>query len=442
MSAKQGCAVVLGASISGLLAGRVLADFFDEVILLDKEGLDQGPVPRRAVPQGNHIHVILAPTYHVLNRFLPDLIEDLVAGGAHVFDAGTDLQFHVHGNFLARGQTGQKLIGSTRPFFEDRLRRRVKRIDNVEIRTCHRFVGWVASEDRRRIEGVTVEYGGREAAMRADLVVDARGLSSVLPKELEALGYDAPGREIVGVDLEYTSRLYSASGFSPGWNLLIVNPSPPKSTMGALIEQVEDDRWIVTQFAYFGDHAPTDDAGFLERARSLAVPDIAEFLAVADPVSDFQRFGTRQCTMRRFDELEKFPDRLIAVGDAVCNLNPIYGQGMTKAARESARLWDALASHLECSDSMDGFSDAFRRSLPGAGAKWAWQLTSGNDLAYPQTRGTRRPEGAFMRWYMRRLFIRSAQSLDARKRLLDVLMLVEPPTHLIKPRMLLHAVGL
>ena len=43
--------------------------------------------------------------------------------------------------------------------------------------------------------------------------------------------------------------------------------------------------------------------------------------------------------------------------------------------------------------------------------------------------------------YMRRLFLRAATSVDARRRLFDVLMLVDPPIRLLKPRMVLHAIG-
>ena len=120
---QPGRAVIVGGSVAGLFVGRVLADYFDEVLLVDKEALDQGPAPRKAVPQGNHIHGILTPTFQYLERFLPELIDDLVQNGAHVFDGGRNWRFHVYGNFLANGDTGQILIGSTRPFFEDRLRR-------------------------------------------------------------------------------------------------------------------------------------------------------------------------------------------------------------------------------------------------------------------------------------------------------------------------------
>ena len=438
---QAGRAVIVGASVAGLFAGRVLADYFGEVILVDKDSLDQGPVPRKAVPQGNHIHGILTPTIHNLERFLPELIDDLLDGGAHVFDGGRDWRFNIHGKFLKNGETGQTLIGATRPFFEDRLRRRVSGIPNIDIRTEHRFKNWLAGDNNRRITGVVTSTKTGDVELHADLLIDARGRASTLSKELQKLDYAAPAEEHIGVNLGYTSRMYRAPDFSQDWNLLILNPSAPQSWIGGLIEKVENEQFIVTQFGYFGDHAPADDDGFLQRAKTLPVPDIADFLAIAEPVSDFQRFGTKQCKMLRFEKLSAFPERLLVIGDAVCNLNPIYGQGLTKAAKEAEYLWDALFAHMAKTDSMDGFADTFRKGLPGAGADWAWQLTSGADLGYPQTTGKRDPIGPFMGWYMKRLFLSSARSLDARERLFDTLMLVNPPGQLFRPGMIRHALG-
>lgn len=441
MKNKQRRAIILGASITGLFAGRILSDFFEEVLLLDKEALDLGNEPRKAVPQGGHIHAILTPTVHILKRFLPELIEDLRASRVNFFDGGKEWRFHVYGNFLINGETGQMLIGSTRPFFEDRLRRRVGDIGNVNISAKHDFLSWIPGADNKSVMGVHIRNPDGEVELEADLIVDARGRGSTLTKELQGLGYESPFQEKVEIGMEYTSRLYRADDFKPEWNLLIINPSVPKSWTGGLIEKVENDMWIVTQFGYFGDKAPQDDEGFLKRAYSLDVPDLANFLEVAEPVSDFRRFGTRQCSMHRFEKLKSFPDRLVVMGDAVCSLNPIYGQGMTKAAREAEYLWDSLSTHLKTNDSLNGFTDTFRKGLPSAGAEWAWQLTSGNDLGYPQTKGERRFGNTFMGWYMRRLFLSSAKNLDTRRRLFNVLMLVNSPEHLMEPGMIGHALG-
>ncbi len=440
--AQQGRAVVVGASIAGLFAGRALADHFEEVILLDKEGLDGGPTPRKAVPQGNHIHAILPPTYRVIQRFMPQLVDELVDGGANMIDGGREWKFHVYGNFMAMGETGQTLIGSTRPYFEYCLRRNVSSLPNLEIKTAHRFKNWIASDDRSRINGVAVTGPDGDVDINADLVIDARGRASAISKELQELDYEAPTEELVGVDLCYTSRLYRYSGPALDWKFLLINPSAPYTSIGGLIEKVEDGRWIITQFGYFGDQAPPDDAGFLERAKSLPVPDLANFLEKAEPAGDFQTFGTRECRMRRFENLDASPERLLVIGDAVCSLNPIYGQGMTKAALEAEHLSDRLTEHLAQSETLDGFAQSFRKSLPNAGAEWAWQLTTGPDLAYRQTTGERKPGGNLMGLYMKRLFERSQRTVDARRRLFDSLMLAKPPTHLFKPRMIGYVLGL
>jgi 2-polyprenyl-6-methoxyphenol hydroxylase-like FAD-dependent oxidoreductase len=146
--------------------------------------------------------------------------------------------------------------------------------------------------------------------------------------------------------------------------------------------------------------------------------------------------------MKRFENLDACPERLLVIGDAVCSLNPIYGQGMTKAALEAEHLSDRLTEHLAQSETLDGFAQSFRKSLPNAGAEWAWQLTTGPDLSYRQTTGERKPGGNLMGLYMKRLFERSQRTVDARRRLFDSLMLAKPPTHLFRPRMIGYALGL
>lgn len=53
-------AVVLGASMAGLLAARVLADFYDTVVVVEWDRLPDSPANRRGVPQGRHVHALLA----------------------------------------------------------------------------------------------------------------------------------------------------------------------------------------------------------------------------------------------------------------------------------------------------------------------------------------------------------------------------------------------
>lgn len=421
--------------------GRVLADYFDEVVLIDKEPLDRGVEPRQAVPQGNHIHGILTPMYTTLELLLPGFVDDLSAAGANVFDSGARTRFHILGTPLCNGHTAQPLIGCTRPFFEHHLRQRINSLPNLQIRKGQRFERWLSSADQARIVGLEVSGAAGTHKLAADLVVDARGRASTLQKELPALGFDAARQEVVGIDLGYTSRLFEAPGFSPGWDLLIVNQSPPDVWINAVVQKVEGGRYIGTQVGYFGDHAPADDAGYLEFAKRLATQEIADFLQIAKPVTDFQRFGSRDCRMTRYEELDRFPVNLLVVGDAVCSLNPVYGQGMTKAANEAVLLQKSLADHLTAKRSLDGFTEEFRRCLPGVGAEWAWQMTTSADLEFEQTVGDRSRDGRFMRWYMQRLFLRATKNLHARKSIFDATMLAKPPQSLMAPRMILHVLG-
>ena len=433
-------AVVVGASVAGLFAARALSDFFERVVVIDRDNLNTDASPRKAVPQGGHIHGILPPTYKVLQQLMPRLIEQLISGGAHVFDGGRDLKWRHLGRWLARGETGQTFIGSTRPFFEYHLRRYVEGLSNVELKPGYRFSKWRTDSSGNRISGLMAEGPGEEIELDSNLTVDARGSGSTLSKELVDLGFEGPETEVVEVELSYTSRLFKSADFSPDWNLLLLDPEP-KGWIGGIMERVEDDRWMVTLWGYFGDKAPREDAGFQAFAQALAAPDISVFLQNATPVSDYRGYGIPKCHLHHFDRLKNFPDRLLVMGDAVCKLNPIYAQGMTKAAKESMFLWESLSSLADKGSGLDGFSESFRSRMGNVGANWAWELTSGADLAYPQTRGKRPLSLNLTNWYVNRLFARAEERLEVRRSLMDAMALVKPPDSLMRPGLAFRALG-
>ncbi len=434
-------AVVVGASVAGLFAARALADFFERVVVIERDNLETNFIPRKGVPQGNHIHGILPPTYEALKQLMPEVIEQLVSNGAHIFDGGSDLKWRHFGRWLTRGETNQPIIGSTRPFYEYYLRKYVAGLNNVEFKQGYRFTEWRTDPSRKILLGIVAKGPDKEIQFDSDLTVDARGSGSTLPKELLDLGFDAPETEIVKVDISYTSRLFKAPDFSPDWNLLLLNPNAPKGWLGGVMERVEDNRWIVTLWGYFGENAPSDDTGFQAFAQALDAPDISEFLQNATPVSEFRSYRIPQCHLHRFDRLKNFPDRLLVMGDAVCKLNPIYGQGMTKAAKEGVFLWEGLSALADKGSNLEGFSGSFRSRMGNVGANWAWELTSGSDLAYPQTRGRRSLKLNFINWYVKHLFGRAEERLEVRKALMDALSLVKPPDSLMRPGLAFRVLG-
>lgn len=442
MSDRRKRAVVVGASVAGLLAGRVLADFFDEVILIDKGRLRESAAPRKAVPQGHHVHVLMTPAYRTLQALVPGLIEDMASGDAPAFDAGDGARVLIFGKSLASGRTNQPIIASTRPFFEHHLRRRVADCKNLQVLPGHRFARWTTNGNRSRVTGVTTTSGDGTHQIPADIVVDARGRGSNLATELSRMGYKPPAADLVGISLGYTSRLYRLTRNEPDWRVLFVPACPPAQPRGAVIARVEGKNWIVTQFGYFGANPPAHEEGFHRFARTLGIPDVADFLLSAEPVSTFQTLGLRECRISRFESLSCFPERLLALGDTVCSLNPVYAQGISKAAKEATFLSESLSAHLDATSSLDGYSDMFRKTLPKVAAGWAWLLTAGVDLVFPEAIGDRRLADRMMVRYMKRLMLHATRDLEARRRIFDATMLLQPPETLLAPRMLMRAMGI
>ena len=75
-------AIVIGGSMSGMLAARVLADHFAEVVLFDRDAFPQAGENRKGVPQGQHAHALLASGREVLEQYFPGFKEELFSQGA------------------------------------------------------------------------------------------------------------------------------------------------------------------------------------------------------------------------------------------------------------------------------------------------------------------------------------------------------------------------
>ena len=124
-------AVVLGASLAGLLTARVLSESFDRVTVVDRDPLPEGPVPRRGVPQGWQSHGMHARGREIFEELFPGLTDDLVAHGASVGDVQGDVRW-VNDGYRLRAQTcGLQGIAFSRPLLEDRVRARVRALPGV-----------------------------------------------------------------------------------------------------------------------------------------------------------------------------------------------------------------------------------------------------------------------------------------------------------------------
>ncbi|MFD6452930.1 FAD-dependent oxidoreductase, partial [Nocardia sp. NPDC060220] len=140
-------AVVLGASMAGLLAARVLSDSYDRVTVVERDRLDGQYAPRRGVPQGKHVHALLPSGSQALERLFPGLLDELVRAGTKVIEDYTDFYFSIGGNRLSAAvQPDVTTYLPTRPHLEGRVRDRVRVLPNLRFADGNDVVGLVADE--------------------------------------------------------------------------------------------------------------------------------------------------------------------------------------------------------------------------------------------------------------------------------------------------------
>ncbi|PJZ69096.1 hypothetical protein CH373_17645 [Leptospira perolatii] len=400
-SKPYGDAIVIGCGIGGLMAARALADFFKKVTVLDRDKLPSSSNPRQGVPQGKHPHVLLNSGKDVIESFFPGMIEELRKEGLNVIDSSQEFIWHHFGVWKSRFRSGVHLMLFTRPFLEWNLRKRLKATYGVEFIPEKSVEGLLSDVTKRRITGVRLSSGKE---LFADLIVDASGRGSRCPQWLESLGYPKPFEEKIGIDLAYTSFLCKApKNFDQNWKLLIEYPKSPDNWRAGFISCVEGNRWLVSLNGYFKDHAPTNQSGFMNFAKTLTRPNLYNFIKYAKPITDITIFKIPTNRWRRFDRLSDFPENLVPFADSVCALNPIFGQGISVASLQSKILHDCLMEQFRSSrNSLKGFANRVRKRLPNA-IKLPWFLTKTLDLHYPQATGSRPFGHSILMWYINRM---------------------------------------
>ena len=178
-------AVVLGASMAGMLAARVAAEHYRLVTVVDRDELPALPVRRRGVPQSAHGHVLQAAGTAVLEQLLPGIGDEIAAAGVPVWSDGDLSRMIVEFG-------GHRLVGSgrlpnpvtnyspSRPLLDYLVRQRVSARPNVTVLGGHDVVGLTSTADRSRVTGVVVYRRGTAdtTMLAADLVIDATGRGS------------------------------------------------------------------------------------------------------------------------------------------------------------------------------------------------------------------------------------------------------------------------
>ena len=422
-------AIVIGASMAGLLAARVLSESYDRVTVLDRDRLPRGlDENRRAVPQGMHAHGLQPGGQLAIERLLPGFRDEALEAGALVLQAALDMRMTIAGNAIRRVELDGEYAIASRPLLEGLVRRRVRAIENVTIRDRHAVSGLV--ESKGRIVGVRAydrAPGSEERTLRADLVVAASGRGGKVPSWLAQLGYERPVEDRIGVDVVYASRYLRRAPGSLGDDRAVLNGATPQRPRCMVVIAEEDGRWNLTLQGYGAEHRPpTDDAGFLEFLATVAEPDVLAELERAEPLSEIVTYAFPASLRRRYERIKRFPDGLLVMGDALCSFNPIYGQGMAVAALEAVALQDCLR------DGDRRLTKRFFKAAMGP-VEHAWKLAAGSDLEMPGVEGRPALPDRVVGRYMNRLLAVAAHDEVVARAFFEVMGMLSKPTCILRP---------
>jgi 2-polyprenyl-6-methoxyphenol hydroxylase-like FAD-dependent oxidoreductase len=369
-------ACVLGCSVAGLLAARVLSDHARRVIVVERDEVSIEGRSRTGTPHDQQVHTLLPAGQHWLERWLPGFTREIQDMGAVLSGPDTTIiAFDGHPQANSGADT-HLLLAASRPFLEARIRARVVALPNVSILRA-RATGLQYRDGAVRVVRYVDDHA--EKALEVDFVVDAMGRSSRLSDWVEQEGYDKPRIERLKAPINYACALFKrdvkAADLKVACSLGIFSPEYAIDGVSVVAANpIEGEQWLVGMMG-FGDDRPgrTIDE-FREICAKLpgAFGEVTRGTVTRDIVTYHQEESRR----RDFTELRQFPARLVSVGDAVASFNPTYGQGMSSAALHAS----CLSSYLNNGpDLTTAATDFFRLQQVVVDAAWA--VSAGGDSA-------------------------------------------------------------
>ncbi|MFI7870008.1 NAD(P)/FAD-dependent oxidoreductase [Streptomyces salinarius] len=428
-------AVVIGAGASGLFAAAALADFAD-VTVVERDRLPDGPEPRRGVPQARHAHLVWSGGVKAFDALVPGLTGDIVARGGRLV--------HIMGDMVSRApnevwfrrftSTHHRNLVCSRDLLDFVLRQRVLADERITLRAETTVLG--LEGDATAVTGVRVGTDGEESTLRADLIVDASGRGSRAPQWLTGLGAPSVTEREVNAGVAYATRLYRAPEATRdlGFPLVNVQANPARPPgRGGIVLPIEGDRWIVTLAGTRGGEPTDDPDAFVDFALNLGDPVIGELVKNLEPLGDISTTRATANRRRYYEQVKRWPDGFLVLGDAVAGYNPVYGHGLTVAAQCALAVRDTLRA---AGPGHPGIARRLQRAAARPVAA-AWDLAVGQDALYPGA-GDTRPNGAerLLARFVDKAVETGARNPRAMEALLDVMSLERPATRLFSRDML------
>jgi len=443
MSEKR--AVVIGGGIAGMCAARALSDFFDRVVVIERDKYPEGVNGRAGVPQSRMFHTLiergrreveaLFPGFHGLmdQRGAPRVSFGFNAALMSPRGWGPPLPFpRIRGLFTSRG------------LLECTMRDLFRKVPNVELLEETEVIRLLASprDNRMLCHGVEVRSraGTGSRRIESDLTIDASGGNAKSNTWLQQLGLTTPHDEILDPLLTYAGqwlRMRDGAKWPARWwwtHGVFIQRVPPDDIRGAHLMKQENDRWLLTLVAGSGQYPPTVPDGAAKFVSELRSPLIAQMLPLFEPTSKMTAYRLSKNRWRHYERWKENLSGYIAMGDAACVFNPNQGQGMSVAATEAGILRKCLNETTA--------PDSLPKRFFAAQARFQfnpWWLAVCNDLRFSSVQGERTQAIRFFNWYRELLALTPDRKVQ--QRLAEVDMLLKPVASMFDPMIAVRALA-
>jgi len=400
-------AIVIGGSIAGSLAARILSDYFEKVIIIDRDKFPDRPQARKGVAQSVQPHILLVRGYRILRELFPGIEQKLLAKGALEIDWAREFSMFSESGWFANSVEPSEIVSFTcsRPLLEWIVRDFILQIDNIEIIQETRVKNLIYNCDNNKITGVELD-SKENKNLSAQLILDASGRGSNAPRWLENIGFNSPPETVINPLLGYATCKYrEPENFQEDWKVLLVSQAAPNHKRLGYLARIENKEWIATLGGYNRDFPPLDRENFLKFARSLRHEKFYQLISQAKPISDIYAHRATENRLRHYEKIN-LPGGFIAIGDSVCALCPVYGQGMTVSALAAIVLRDWLE---KVQKDFIFANNEFQKNLAKSNSS-AWMLATTSDSRFLETKGrleantSKNIIGQLMQKYMEKLF--------------------------------------
>jgi flavin-dependent dehydrogenase len=427
-------AIVIGAGVSGLAAARAVADHFEEVVVLERDELPSGATTRPGVPQGTQAHGLLGGALKGLRELFPGFDQDLAEAGAVPINVGFEALQELPGfDPFPMRKWNWSIYSLTRPLIELIMRQRIEQQQNISLRGGSQVFEIVGTPDGDRVTGVRCQTAEGPEEIQADLVIDASKHGSLTLLFLKSTGQPVPAETAIGVDIRYaTARFELRPGALGEFKACVTFPKPPEEVNAGYLLPVENSCYQLLLIGRGGNMPPTEGAAFLEYARKLSTPSIYNAMKGSMQLGEVARYGFPESKWRHFGLLDRFPRGLLPTGDAICCLNPVYGQGITVAVMEANAMRRLLRVSARKADPLAMLGSHFLTEVEAL-LEEPWTMSAIPDFVYPKTRGERPKNLDEILRFQNALVRVATRDADLAELLMKVRHLLEPMSTLNEP---------